>query len=543
MHEPVKAPPAAPVRVLVADDDRVARLEIAAYLARLGYACIGQAATAEEALRLAATLRPDVVLMDVQFAQEGPGGAMPLQGIEAASVILDRHDIPVVFLTAHTDDETLDRATQARPVGYVAKPCTECELRSAVRLGLYQHRLERDLRRAKLAAEEADGLKASFLATLSHEIRTPMNGILGMIELLGMAPLAGDQRENLSLLRESAVQLMGVLNQILDFAKMEARSLELMEEPFDLGEVLRGLVRAYAPRAAAKDLALDFELHGQVPGLLFGDGRRLRQALDQLVDNAIKYTPAGWIRVAAGPCADPPEIDTAPPGATWLDITVEDSGPGIPPDHRQRIFQSFLQLEDYMTRNQGGLGLGLALCRKLITLLGGRIWAEEAAGGGARLHMALPFVPVEREADGRVCVHPVGAEPGLRVLVADDDLVGRLYVTRILEREGMRPTAVADGAEAVAALAREDFDLVLMDIEMPVMDGLQATQAIRAGQGGVRNPSVPIVALTAHAMWGDEQRCLLTGMDEYLPKPVEVEPLMSVLETVLARRCGPDSAP
>ncbi|MGE4553123.1 MAG: response regulator [Desulfovibrionaceae bacterium] len=542
MHVEMKAQPAESVRVLVADDDRTARIGIAAYLARLGHACVAQAATAEEALALAAALRPDLVLMDVQFTPADACAAAAMQGIEAASVILDRYDVPVVFLSAHADDATLERATQARPVGYVPKPCSERELGSAIRLGLYQHRLERDLRRAKLAAEEADGLKAAFLATLSHEIRTPMNGILGMIELLGMAGLTGSHRENLGLLRDSAVQLMVVLNQILDFAKMEAGSLEPMAEEFDLGEVVRGLVRAYAPRAAAKGLALGFELHESLPPRLFGDGRRLRQALEQVVDNALKYTPAGWVRVRAAAGAQAPEGCAASPDAVWLDLRVEDSGPGIAPEQRQRVFQSFFQLEDYMTRRQGGLGLGLALCRKLVTLLGGRVWAEAAEGGGARLRLVLPFAPVASEPRGRICALSAGTGGGLRVLVADDDRVGRLYLTRLLEREGMRPTAVADGAQALTALAREDFDLVLMDIEMPVLDGLHATRAIRGGRGGVRNPEVPIVALTAHAMWGDEQRSLQAGMDEYLPKPVEMEPLMTVMETVLARRCASGTA-
>jgi|MTBAKSStandDraft_1061840.scaffolds.fasta_scaffold00006_356 signal transduction histidine kinase len=519
--------------ILVVDDERVIGMALTASLGRLGYVSAGLAGNGEEAVRLCGEKHPDLVLMDVRLQGE-------MDGVEAAERINRLFGTPIIFLTAFWDEETVTRAKRSGPYAFLVKPYEDRDLQTAIELALYKSSMEKELLQAMRAAEAANEAKTSFLATISHELRTPLNGILGMTDLLQLSDMPEDQRENLDLIKDSALSLLTVINQILDYSRIEARILELREGDFNLPAVLESVVAPQRVLASRKGLALGLEIAPEVPAALRGDHGRLGQVLGHLLHNGVKYTQAGKVTLRVG-LGDPAVTGGSPDAGgdqVRLHFSVADTGTGIPPERLGDIFESFTQLEGYMTRSQGGLGLGLATCRKLVALMGGSLWAESSPGSGSVFHFIVPFArrleAVRPEPRPRPPLPPSGtALLGLRILVAEDNLVNRRFVTRGLERQGCRVTAVEDGQQVLEALTREPCDLVLMDVQMPVLDGIEATRRIRAGHPGVA-PGLPIVALTAHAMAGDEQWCLDAGMDAYVAKPVEMEDLVVVIRRVLA---------
>ncbi len=516
-------------RILVVEDDRVARIDLAAKLGRLGYAVAGQAATGGEALQMAGDLGPDLVIMDMVLGNGSGDGAR--DGIDAAARIGQTYDIPVVFLTAHSDDETLARAALTGPFGYLVKPPSDADLRTAVELALYKHGMEAELKRARDEAEEANALKASFLATMSHELRTPMNGILGMVDLLRRPELGPEHQEHADLLKKSALQLMGVLNHILEYSKLEAKRFELSQEDFRMADLLDGVVERHQDLAEECGCELETAVDPRLPGKFHGDSHNLGRVLDRLVDNAVRHGGPGRVLVQAEPgdCEDPFRITVR--------FTVLDSGQGIPKEKLERIFDSFIQVESYMNRSRGGLGLGLAMCRKLVRALDGRVWAETGPEGGSRFSVMVPLVPRDAPKPREAAPLEEGALDGIRVLVADDDLVSRMYVVRSLEKNGAQALAAADGDQALAILGRSGVDAVLMDLEMPGVNGLRITEQVRVGEAGCP-ADLPIIALTAHALWCDEQRCLEAGMNDYLAKPVDAGTMLATLGRHLPVRSG-----
>jgi signal transduction histidine kinase/CheY-like chemotaxis protein len=392
-------------------------------------------------------------------------------------------------------------------------------------------RLILDLDLARLAAETASHHKSRFLANMSHEIRTPMNAIMGMTELALEKAADPDQRECLETVQKSAHSLLALLNDILDFSKVEAGKLDLMAVDFEVEQAVRDVLRTLDLRAREKGLQLGLHVAPGVPRFLAGDDQRLQQVVLNLVGNAIKFTVSGEIRV---------EVrvefgDTQPP---TLEFVVADTGVGVRPEKQNAIFAPFEQEDDSTTRKYGGTGLGLAICAKLVEMMHGRIWIEspwlDAESGrtitGSAFHFTAQFAP------GKA---PVRAEPAnvgpapqnLRVLLAEDNAVNRTLAIRVLERRGHTVLVAENGREALEILTRERVDVILMDIQMPEMDGFQATAAIRAKEktsGG----RVPIVALTANAMRGDGERCLAQGMDAYLAKPFRLADLDRVLSEV-----------
>ncbi len=513
------------IKILVVEDDTIASMDVQASLERIGYKVAATALTGEDAVRLCGELDPDLVLMDVRLEGE-------MDGVEAAEQITELYGTPIIYLTIFSDNETLSRAKVSGPYGFLLKPVDERDLRSAIEVALYKHKMERELRQARKETEAANAVKTSFLATISHELRTPMNGVLGMTELLLLSDLPEEHKSNVELIKESAMSLLNVLNQILDYSKLEARIQALRETEFRIRELLESVVTQYEGPARAKGIELGFSMDPNVPELVLGDSGKLRQVVKNVVENAVKFTSEGRIDVEAR-LAHPSEYRGEQPAEdrVRLHVAVRDTGCGIPPEKLGGIFECFTQVDDYMTRKEGGLGLGLAISSRLATLLGGEIWTESEEGKGSVFHITADLQPqdvVEAESDSGT-----GSLRGLSILIADDDLISKTYFSRILEKHGCSVEAVDDGSKAVRRLAEEDYDLVLMDIQMPEMDGIEATRIIRAGKGGVRKPSIPIVALTAHAMWGDEQRCLHAGMDNYLAKPADIDTLSSVIRATL----------
>ena len=365
---------------------------------------------------------------------------------------------------------------------------------------------EVELQRA--AAEHANAAKSSFRALMSHELRTPMNGILGMAHVLGSTSLDQDQRRSLELILSSGDGLMRVLNDILDLSKIEADKIEIEEAPFEMRAMVEAAVALWRPSADSKGVRLSAEIAEATPALVTGDATRIRQILLNLLSNALKFTERGEVVVRLAPAGE------------MIELSVADTGPGIDPQAAERLFEPFTQEDASTTRRYGGTGLGLAICRRLARLMGGDLVVRSAPGQGSTFIATLPLRPcAEVPSPATKPQRAVGETPPLRVLVADDNAANRVVAEAFLTAMGATAVTTQDGAEALEALRREEFDLVLMDIHMPVLDGVEATREIRAG--GVCRTDIPIVALTADAMAGDRERYLAQGFDEHLAKPIE----------------------
>ena len=574
--------------ILIVDDTPGSLELLGRILKESGYR-VRPAPNGRYALQSIAARLPDLILLDVNMPD--------IDGLEVCRRLKSNEhsrNVPVIFISAHGETAKKVEGFKAGGVDYIAKPYEREEVLARVEIQLRLHelaeRLEQkvDLRTQQLLqeisqrkqaekqlekhrddlealvekrtseladakeqaeasrriAEAANAAKSDFLARMSHEIRTPLNAVSGLTNIVLKSDLTAEQRNYLDKVQIATNNLMELINDILDFSKVEAGRLELKHAPFDLDHVMDRLAGLFNDRVAQKDLKLHIAVAPQVPRQLTGDAGRLTQILTNLVGNAIKFTDEGEIAVGV-------DLDDSQPqdrSQVALKFQVNDTGLGIAADLLHSLFDPFTQVDSSLTRKTEGTGLGLAICRQLAKLMGGRIWAESTSGKGSTFSFTIMLETPKEMPEALAAPRPQvpvteqsALLSGQRVLVVEDNELNLVVAVALLEEAGLTVETAENGQIAVDKLTRSDpgyYKVVLMDIQMPVMDGYKATRYIRAWeaqsnsagqQAEISHPRIPIIALTAHALKDEKEKCLDADMDDYLAKPIDELDLHRVL--------------
>lgn len=526
----------ASISILVVDDERIVALDIKGTLETLGYSVCAVANTAESALQAAERHSPDLVLMDINLKGE-------MDGIAIAHVFNAKHLIPVVFLTAYSDRGTFDRAKSSNPYGFILKPFDAKKLHSVIEIALIKHSEEARLTKARHKAELENSAKSNFFANMSHEIRNSLNGIVGMTDLALETALDKDQKEYMTTVLDSAENLLAILNDILDLSRIEARKMELTPKRFDLEKLISKIIRTQTPKAHQKKLTISYDIPVFVPTLLRGDPTRVSQIITNLLSNAIKFTEQGSISLEISDLATlgaySEQQHMPAPKYRMLLFSVRDTGVGITEEEQNYIFEPYKQVLAEGKTPIRGTGLGLAICRDLVELMNGTIWVRSKAGAGSTFHFTAQFEHGEIEEEviksGSIPEFPIG----LQVAIADNNVVGQKLLLELLEKKGFTCHVTSNGAELLELLASESIDLVITEIKLPFLTGLEAMEHIRSGTIPETPKNLPIIAVTAFALKGDKERFIEAGMDGYVAKPIHA----STFYREIARVLQPEEIP
>jgi two-component system, sensor histidine kinase len=522
--------------ILIVDDDLGKVMAIEAVLESLGQTIVA-VTSGTAALRQLLTDDFAVILLDVNMPD--------LDGFETAELIRQRkrsEHTPIIFLTAFADDAYADRGYALGAVDYLLTPAAPEVLRAKVSVFVELFHKSEQVRQqaeqrvqlaqeqaARVEAERASLAKSQFLTNISHELRTPMTAIIGMTDLSLLESLPPSVREYLDAVQTNAHLLLELLNEILDLSKLEAGTLTLESAPLKLRKIVTELKHTFGHRASQKGLTFEASVDRAVPNYLIGDSLRLRQVIFNLLTNAIKFTDRGRVTLDI-------RLESCCDREAWIRFSVADTGIGISPSDQERIFAPFTQVDASTTRRREGAGLGLAISADLVRAMGGSRSVRSELGQGSEFSFTVPLLidrsklddapsaVDDRSSGGFALQRTSGAS--LRVLLAEDTPTNQILVRHALGKRGHQVVVAGDGRTAVDFARRGRYDVVLMDLQMPDMDGFEATAAIRALPG----EQPPIIALTAHSMVGDRERCLAAGMQNYLSKPIDLRELIEVVE-------------
>ncbi|MEO1399983.1 MAG: response regulator [Cyanobacteria bacterium J06635_1] len=445
--------------------------------------------------------------------------------------------IPIVICSSLDDVAIGMQAVQAGAQDFLTKGDFDGKL-LAKTLG---HAVERHHLQQK--AEAASRAKSEFLAMMNHELRTPLNAIIGMSQVILMTPLTPDQQDYVQTIAGSGEVLLGLVNDVLDFSRIEAGQMPIARQPFNLVQCIDHAMSYVTPRAAAKQLQIGCQLPPHLPTWVQGDVARLRQVLINLLDNAVKFTPSGKVTLRVDMAEKVP-----PNHAVELSFAVRDTGIGISPDQGNRIFQPFTQADSSTTRRFGGAGLGLTICKQLCELMGGKIWFDSQLGQGSTFHFTLKVlvsdgspVQVTKPATSGQGESDFAERHPLQILLAEDNPVNQKVMLRLLQRIGYQADVAADGTEVLAALQQKSYDVVLLDIQMPKMDGLEAARRICQQWPAHRRPR--LIALTAATLERDRIACQAAGMEDFLGKPIKIQDLKAALQACPSQTVSTSSYP